>query len=157
MTCPLCERLRLRHDDALIADGPLARIVLGDNQGCAGWCVLVLKRHAEHLDELSIDEQAALFAEVARVARAIRAVFPTSGAGGGPPRINYECLGNQVGHIHWHVIPRHADDPDPRNAVWGWPAERLKGSMDGPARAELAARLRAALGAIGNAGPDPAV
>lgn len=145
MTCPLCERLQLSHDPALIADGPLARIILGDNQGCPGWCVLILQRHVLHLDELSLDEQAALFREVARAARAIRRAFPTAGPGGGPPRINYECLGNQVGHIHWHLIPRHADDPDPRNAVWGWPGGQLKGTMDGPARARLVEQLRAAL------------
>src|SRR2546422_1234265 len=33
-------------------------------------------------------------------------------------KINYELLGNQLPHIHWHIIPRLADDPSPREAVW---------------------------------------
>lgn len=145
MGCPLCERLA-RPDPRRVATLARCEVFLGDNQGCAGWCVLVLRTHVEHLDELTIEGQREVFAEVALVARAIRGVFPSSGAGGGPPRINYECLGNQVAHVHWHVIPRHADDPDPRNPVWGWPPGRLRGAMDDAARDALAARLRTALG-----------
>jgi len=33
-------------------------------------------------------------------------------------KINSELLGNQVPHIHWHVIPRLKSDPDPLNPVW---------------------------------------
>lgn len=120
-------------------------VVLGSNQGLPGWCVLILREHREHLSDLPREEQLAIFDEVSRVAGAIRAVFATSGINGGPPRINYECLGNQVNHIHWHVIPRHASDPDPKNAVWGIPAELLKGSMSDDEKRSLVERLRGAL------------
>lgn len=129
----------------LIAALPRTFVVLGSNQGLPGWCVLILREHREHMAELRREEQLAIFEEVARVAGAIRAVFPNSGAGAAPPRINYECLGNQVGHIHWHVIPRHADDPDPRNAVWGISAGALRGTMSEGERGALIARLRSAL------------
>lgn len=143
--CPLCARL--------VAPGPLDRIAeldrtvvfLNDQQGCRGWCVCVLKEHVEHMDELPLEVQREVFGEVARVARAVRAVFPVSGAGGGPPRINYECLGNVAAHIHWHVIPRHADDPTPRAAVWGWDAAALKGNVSADERRALADALRTAL------------
>lgn len=131
----------------LIAALPRTLVVLGANQGLPGWCVLILREHREHLAELSRAEQLEVFDEVARVAAAIRAVFPNSGAGGGPPRINYECLGNQVHHIHWHVIPRHASDPDPRNAVWGFPAETLKGTTSDNDKQTLIAKLRKAIDA----------
>ncbi|MDX2130710.1 MAG: HIT family protein [Planctomycetota bacterium] len=147
MTCPLCER-PTRDESFRIATLDRCEVVLGENQGCRGWCVLVLREHVEHLDELSLDAQREVFGEVARVARAIRVVFAGAGAGGGPPRINYECLGNQVAHVHWHVIPRHADDPDPRSPVWGWDAARLRGDMDDAARAALALRLRVALAGV---------
>ncbi|MDH5429831.1 MAG: hypothetical protein OEY57_16840, partial [Nitrospirota bacterium] len=29
-----------------------------------------------------------------------------------------ELLGNQVPHMHWHVIPRLGSDPDPFLPVW---------------------------------------
>ncbi len=148
MSCPLCaqvEAARSRKHDRLIAQLDETCAVLSERQGCRGWCVLILKEHVEHLDELSIDRQGRVFADVSRVARAIRAVFATSGVGGGPPRINYECLGNQAAHVHWHVIPRHADDPDPKNAIWGWSEERLRGYCSAREDAELAEMLRASL------------
>ena len=142
--CPMC--IRLRHADVpLLAELQETVAFLGENQGCPGWCVLVLKEHAEHLADLPVDRQRRVFGEVARVAAAIRAVFPASGPGGGPPRINYECLGNVVAHVHWHVIPRHADDPTPRAPVWGWDGALLRGSTSAGDRSALAGRLRDAL------------
>ena len=37
--------------------------------------------------------------EVTRVARAVATAF-------GAVKMNYELLGNQIAHIHWHLIPR---------------------------------------------------
>lgn len=146
--CVLCRSLDGIH--AVGAEPPVAELpetvaVLGENQGCPGWCVLILREHIEHLGALPIDRQARVFTEVARVAGAIRSVFRGSGLGGGPPRINYESLGNQVPHVHWHVIPRHADDPDPTRPVWGWPADRLRGTMTRDDRLTLARRLAEAI------------
>lgn len=149
MTCPLCETSRralTSHDLYHVATLEQCVVVLGENQACPGWCVLILKDHVEHMDLLGLQRQQEVFAEVASVAAAVRRVFPAGGAGGGPVRINYECLGNQAPHIHWHVIPRHATDPDPRNAVWGWGAERLRGDLSPDQRRDLARRIGAALG-----------
>ena len=32
--------------------------------------------------------------------------------------MNYELLGNQVPHLHWHLFPRYAHDPDVLKPVW---------------------------------------
>lgn len=149
MSCPLCAQVELARagkHSRLIAELDETFAIASERQGCRGWSVLVLKEHAEHLAELSIDRQRRIFADVARVAGAIRSVFSTTGAGGGPPRINYECLGNQAAHVHWHVIPRHAADPDPRNAIWGWSAEALAGTMNEQQVRELAREIALALG-----------
>lgn len=143
--CPLCTMVDPAASALRVATLDECVVVLGENQGCTGWCVCVLKEHVEHLDQLPIPRQARVFAEVAAAARAIRTVFPHSGPGGRPPRINYECLGNQVAHVHWHVIPRHADDPSPGAPVWGWGPEKLRGDLGERERGELAARLRTAL------------
>jgi diadenosine tetraphosphate (Ap4A) HIT family hydrolase len=148
LDCEICaraERIRRGQDPLLIAELGETYTVLGDNQGCPGWCVLLLKEHREHLAELPQERQERIFGEAARVAAAIRAVFPASGKGGGPPRINYECLGNVVPHIHWHIIPRHGGDPEPMKPVWGWPAEQLRGSLSDVQRAALAHRLGEAI------------
>lgn len=144
--CPLCQiNSAVSTNPSFIATLDCGHVVLGDNQGCRGWCVLILKDHREHMDDLPIAAQSIVFEDVALIAAAIRSVFPTSGKGGSPPRINYECLGNLVPHIHWHVIPRHADDPEPTKAVWGWSEERLKGVMSAEERGELILKLRGAL------------
>lgn len=35
-----------------------------------------------------------------------------------PVKMNYALLGNTVSHLHWHIIPRHANDPDPTRPIW---------------------------------------
>lgn len=139
--CPLCQAVesarRAQHPD-FIADLQESVVVLGENQGCRGWCVLLLKEHRDHLADLPAPRQARLFEEVARVAAAVRAVV-------GPVRINYECLGNQVSHVHWHVIPRHADDPTPRQPVWGWSQGQLRGALTEQSKSDLRDAIRRAL------------
>lgn len=149
MSCEICDRIReIRAGTHPLLLGELSETyaVLGDNQGCPGWCVLLLKEHVEHLGLLSIERQQRVFGDVSRVAAVVRREFATSGAGGGPPRINYECLGNVVAHVHWHVVPRHGDDPTPRAPVWGWSLDTLRGTMTTEKRVELAGRLRQAIG-----------
>lgn len=144
MSCPLCQQIELakagKHT-RVVADMRRSLVVLGDNQGLRGWCVLIFKRHEEHLADLPLDEQMALFREVAQIGNAVRSVC-------GAARINYECLGNQCGHIHWHVIPRYTEgvDPDPKNAVWGFDPAKLKGTMTDAEAQDLVMRLRATVG-----------
>ena len=35
-----------------------------------------------------------------------------------PDKVNLASLGNQVPHVHWHVIPRFADDAHFPEPVW---------------------------------------
>ncbi len=129
--CPLCKRVAgASSDPALLADLGSAIAILADNQGCRGWCTLITTQHVEHLDHLSIAAQQELYGHVALLARAIRLVFAHSGAAGGPPRLNYECLGNVCPHVHWHIIPRHANDPTPNATVWGWDSGTLAGTRE---------------------------
>jgi diadenosine tetraphosphate (Ap4A) HIT family hydrolase len=62
-----------------------------------------------------------------------------------PLKMNVASLGNQVSHVHWHVIPRFADDSHFPQAVWG-PQQRPAVARALPRDFEvaLAARLRAA-------------
>lgn len=58
-----------------------------------------------------------------------------------PDKMNLASLGNQVPHVHWHVIPRFRDDPHFPNPVWG---QKLR-PTGRPLEAEFAARMRRAL------------
>jgi diadenosine tetraphosphate (Ap4A) HIT family hydrolase len=36
-----------------------------------------------------------------------------------PHKVNIASLGNVVPHLHWHVIPRYADDMHFPAPIWG--------------------------------------
>jgi diadenosine tetraphosphate (Ap4A) HIT family hydrolase len=116
--CPACSG-QWPAPGQRIADCGATIAYLHDDQFFAGWTFLVLKRHATELWELSAGERAQLIEEVARVARAVGVVF-------GAVKMNYELLGNAIAHIHWHLIPRRADDPAPRLPVWTVAHEPLR-------------------------------
>ena len=59
-----------------------------------------------------------------------------------PDKINLASLGNVVPHLHWHVIPRFADDAHFPAPVWA--ARARDGVAHG--RPDLAAALREVLG-----------
>jgi len=108
--CVMCTRVA-GEGPLFIADLPTSRVYFNEDQFFPGWVFVVLKRHAVELYELTASERAAQVEDVARVARALAAVYQ-------PVKMNYELLGNQVPHIHWHLVPRLADDPEPRGPVW---------------------------------------
>jgi len=109
-TCTACSG-RWPSAEHRIADCGISIAYLFDDQFFPGWTLLVLKRHATELFQLSRDERSRLIEEVSMMAEALMDAFH-------PVKINYELLGNQLSHIHWHVIPRLADDPSPRHPVW---------------------------------------
>ena len=108
--CVMCTRVA-GEGPLFIADLPTSRVYFNEDQFFPGWVFVVLKRHAVELYELTASERAAQVEDVARVARALASVYQ-------PVKMNYELLGNQVPHIHWHLVPRLAGDPEPRGPVW---------------------------------------
>ena len=109
-TCPACTGT-WPSPAQRIADCGSSIAYLHDDQFFAGWTVLVLKRHATELWQLAPVERTALMEEVTRVAQAVAAAFEAV-------KLNYELLGNQIAHIHWHLVPRRRDDPAPGAPVW---------------------------------------
>jgi diadenosine tetraphosphate (Ap4A) HIT family hydrolase len=106
----MCARVA-GEGDLFVGDLAVSRAYLNADQFFPGWLFVVLGRHATELYELSAPERHALVDDVSRAARALAEVFR-------PVKMNYELLGNQVAHIHWHLIPRLSSDPDPRWPVW---------------------------------------
>ena len=72
-----------------------------------------------------------------------------SGASFTPRKLNYELLGNQEAHMHWHLYPRYETDAIPHWPVWADPKLHetttvLPAAERDPLRAALLAELRAA-------------
>jgi diadenosine tetraphosphate (Ap4A) HIT family hydrolase len=128
MTCKIC-LAQWPLADHRIADCGLTVAYLHEDQFFPGWTVLALKQHATELFQLSEEERRQVIEEVTRVARALADVFQ-------PVKINYACLGNQLPHMHWHVVPRLRADPAPMEAIWG-----VKHEPKRLAAAEIAERL----------------
>ena len=99
---------------------------------------------AAELDDLDPTYRAAFLHDMVEVAAAVRRAFR-------PRKMNYEALGNSVPHLHWHLIPRHDDDPMPRWPVWADPGFVAltdggePGDLADDRRRDLAARLLAEL------------
>ena len=113
MTDPTCKACQgsWPKGDHFIADLGLSRTYLHEDQFFPGWTVVVFKRHATELFHLAPTERIMLMEEVNLVAKVVAQVYEAR-------KINYELLGNQLPHIHWHVIPRLAEDPAPLEPVW---------------------------------------
>lgn len=138
--CPACiriDRARCGDDAFFLAELRESIVLLHKHQKYEGWCSLWLKDHQEHLGLLAAKRQAGLWQDVAEVAAAIHTAF-------GPVRINYECLGNVVPHVHWHLIPRRATDAQPGATVWARPAEETECGCSEQQRERLIAALRKA-------------
>jgi len=142
MDCSACARIARiaeRRNPDFIATLSESHVTLADEQAYRGYCILLLKDHHEHLDALPLERQRGLFDDVVRVAAALRSETA-------PLRINYACLGNFVTHVHWHVIPRYADDPEPTNPIWVRPLSERRVTLPASEREALIGRLRRALG-----------
>jgi len=94
----------LWHDD-------FARVVLAGDADHPGFCRVILKAHAREMTDLDPADRARLMEIVYAVEGSLRALLA-------PEKINLASFGNVVPHLHWHVIPRFADDPHFPNAVW---------------------------------------
>jgi len=109
-TCKACQGIWPRRDH-FVADLGMTAAYLHEDQFFPGWTVLVLRHHATELFHLSQLERAQLIDEVSRTAKELSEEFQAR-------RVNYELLGNQLPHIHWHLIPRLGTDPAPLKPVW---------------------------------------
>jgi diadenosine tetraphosphate (Ap4A) HIT family hydrolase len=143
--CPFCDKLSALSElpgDEVVWQFAHSVALLGPWQFYHGYCVLVARTHATELSQLPPDERRAYLDEMCLLAAAIEAAFR-------PHKLNYELLGNQVPHLHWHLFPRSAHDPDVLNPVWlaldrQAHGLQLVGLETGPiSRAETAAALRA--------------
>ena len=122
--------------DHFIADLGLSMAYLHEDQFVPGWTVVVFKRHATELFHLAPTERIQLMEEVSRAAKVLEETFEAK-------KINYELLGNQLPHIHWHVIPRLASDPAPLEPVW-----RVQHEPVQPPASELQERVQRISGGL---------
>jgi diadenosine tetraphosphate (Ap4A) HIT family hydrolase len=107
VNCVLCSE----EGGTLIWRGDDCRVVLIDDADLPGFCRVIWNRHVAEMTKLSYGERDLLMHLVFAVEGAVRSVMQ-------PKKINLAALGNQVPHIHWHVIPRFEDDAFFPGSAW---------------------------------------
>jgi diadenosine tetraphosphate (Ap4A) HIT family hydrolase len=96
---------------AVLWQNALCRVVEVEDENYAGFCRVILNRHAREMADLEDGERRALMDVVFAVERAVRDTMR-------PDKMNLASLGNMSPHVHWHVIPRYRDDRHFPGPVW---------------------------------------
>jgi diadenosine tetraphosphate (Ap4A) HIT family hydrolase len=136
--CSMIERIQGGAFPDWVAELPRSWLTLGDAQFYRGYCVLLAKRHATELHVMPRGEAHELLDEILAVGRTLAEVLK-------PLKMNYECLGNQEPHVHWHIFPRYLDDPMRLAPVWVRPEAERKVSLSAHDRTELMKAIRSEL------------
>ncbi|MDX1374958.1 MAG: HIT family protein [Burkholderiales bacterium] len=132
--CALCE-----EDGGIVVwRDAHCRVVRPEVEGYPAFLRVVLGRHAAEMTDLEPAERDRLMRVVFATERVLREVCR-------PDKVNLASLGNQVPHLHWHVIPRHRDDPHFPEPVWG-ARQRTGAARTRVEDARLGARLSELLG-----------
>lgn len=109
--------------------------VVGDHQWHRGYAVVVLKEHLREPYQLNPDVQREHFREVMRAAQALDKTFQ-------PVKMNFSCYGNAEPHVHWHLVPRYADDPHAGKDPWEEVARFSEKTITSTEAREIASRIR---------------
>jgi diadenosine tetraphosphate (Ap4A) HIT family hydrolase len=133
--CAIIARARNNEFSDLVAELPRSWVILGDAQLYRGYCFILAKRHVSAPFLMPRGEAHELHDELIAVARAINAVTA-------PLKLNYECLGNQEPHVHWHIFPRFENDAMRLQPVWVRPEVERKVPLAEGDRSALIDRLR---------------
>ena len=124
----------------MLCQNDLCRVVRVDEPDYPGFCRVILKRHAREMTDLDEGERAELMAVVFAVERAVRESMQ-------PHKMNIASLGNMTPHVHWHVIPRFADDRHYPGPIWAAPKREAVVPAERNARATaVATAIRERLG-----------
>jgi diadenosine tetraphosphate (Ap4A) HIT family hydrolase len=117
--CAIIRRIESGVFSDLIAEMPRSWLILGDAQFYRGYCVLIAKRHTSEMHLMPRGEAHELLDELIAVGKSLERVVK-------PLKLNYECLGNQEPHVHWHVFPRYLEDSMRLAPVWQRPEHERK-------------------------------
>ncbi|AET88132.1 MULTISPECIES: HIT family protein [Caballeronia] len=107
MDCVFC---REDGGEVLWSDDAL-RVVLADEPDWPGFCRVIWRAHVAEMSDMADGDRARVMTAVNGVERAMRRVLV-------PEKINLASLGNQVPHVHWHVIPRFSNDSRFPLPIW---------------------------------------
>jgi diadenosine tetraphosphate (Ap4A) HIT family hydrolase len=131
--CELCE---LAASSKVVATDRFSVIVV-DDANYPGFARVIWNEHVREMSDLSDADRLLLNDAVWKLEQAVREVMQ-------PLKVNVASLGNVVPHLHWHVIPRYADDAHFPAPVWAQAVRETPAEVLGARRA-LVPQLKRAI------------
>lgn len=86
-----------------ITELPASKVYLFKEQSHKGRVIVASKHHVSEMIDLDRRERQAFMDDVAKVASALRTLFH-------PTKINYGAYGDTGCHLHFHLVPKYAND-----------------------------------------------
>ena len=83
-----------------ICELSVSSLILFKEQSHPGRCIVAYRDHVSELVDISEADRIVFFADVARAAKAIHAVFR-------PDKINYGAYGDRGCHLHFQLVPKY--------------------------------------------------
>jgi diadenosine tetraphosphate (Ap4A) HIT family hydrolase len=105
--CELCE---LAGASKVVANAKYS-VILAEDASYPGFARVIWNEHVREVSDLADADRLLLNDAVWKLEQAVREVMQ-------PLKVNVASLGNVVPHLHWHVIPRYADDAHFPAPVW---------------------------------------
>lgn len=111
INCPMCADFPMEENkfSFLVKELDHSYVRLPKNQYCYGYTIVGLKRHANELFDLGLEELLGFWSEVALVARALDEIHH-------PAKIDYLIFGHHCPHVHCHLVLQTFDN-DPSAPV----------------------------------------
>ncbi len=112
--CFVCQRIKLikkGKNPEYVAELKTGYVILPGSEKYPGYTLFSCKKHVSELHFLSPNIRNKYLQEMAEVAQCVWCAFK-------PNKLNYELLGNTNEHLHWHIIPRYANDPNKKGPIW---------------------------------------
>lgn len=132
-SCPLCQPA---GETVLWQNSRLRIIAVNDSPAAPAFCRVIWREHVAEMTDLPEADRQEIMAAVCRTEAAMRQVLR-------PDKINLASLGNQVPHVHWHVIARFANDACFPDSIWATPRREARIELPADWQAQVAALLAA--------------
>jgi histidine triad (HIT) family protein len=123
MDCIFCKIINGEIPAVKVLDEELVLAFMDINPASRGHMLVIPKRHAESIFDISEGDLAAVTAAARRCARAIKEALKAEGVT--VLQLNGRASGQVVPHLHIHIIPRWEDD---RLPISSW--EMKPGDME---------------------------
>ncbi len=114
--CALCTH---EGGEVLWRNTQLRIVQIHDEAQYPGLCRVIWNAHICEFSDLALADRDTLMRVVGVVEGSMRTHLL-------PAKINLASLGNQVPHLHWHLIPRYVDDAHFPNPIWSTPLRAVE-------------------------------